>query len=270
MSNRPMKANEIVKLFASLQSIELATIANVVLNLPRANVLAWLSGKKDNLRKDSVIRLLDLIGLKVGNGVYLDPNRVHMWQISDGLFRSTKAAYRPLVVMARLLKECAITRVEPPARSWLAKQTCQVFLVSGRGVRVVIKVDKGLHKRSLISPEYVVGTLWRDAVELGSEGLPHTISTTAEKWKMLMDRDLAPFEFDHIFEQHEPKMTWKDVAMAAREYAVTPDMIYDQIVQQHAPEQAPPREDEDNSMPLADGVILLSHEADRRRAASGR
>jgi hypothetical protein len=63
MSNRPMKANEIVKLFASLQSIDLATIANVVLNLPRANVLAWLSGKKDNLRKDSVIRLLDLIGL---------------------------------------------------------------------------------------------------------------------------------------------------------------------------------------------------------------
>lgn len=269
MSNRPMRAHEIVKLFASLQKIDLATIANVVGNMPRANVLAWLSGKKDNLRQDSVVRLLDMIGLKIGNGVYLDPSRVHMWEINDNAFRSAKTAYRPLTVMSRLLKDCAITRVEPPKRSWIAQQTCQVYLVSGRGIKVVIKVAKAPFKASRISPEWLVGTLWRDPVDMTAPGIPHSIVTTAEKWQMLMDRDLAPFEFDQIFEQMEPKLNWKDVAMAAREYAVTPDMIYEKILREHGPGPAKSHGDEENSMPLADGIILLRHEV-ARRAGAGR
>ena len=271
MSNRQMKAHEIVALFVQLLWIDLTTIANVVGNMPRANVAAWLSGKKENLRHESVIRLLDLVGLKVREGVYLDPSRVHVWKIKDGLLRNSRNAYEPLRILSRLMADSAITRIEPPKRGWLAKKRHQVYLISGPGVRVVVEVSKSIFKSARVTPEHVPGALWRDPVDPHSKALPHTIETTPEKWSLLVNRDLAPFEFDQIFNQEEPKLRWQDVAMLAREYSITPDMIHEHILSTQAQAEAPSRsKDEQRGEPLDvhPSVILLSHEARRRSAAA--
>ncbi|MGX9960613.1 hypothetical protein ACW0US_17845 [Xanthomonas euvesicatoria] len=264
MSNqRPLKANEIVGLFAQLMGVDVTAMANIVGNIPRSNVLAWLSGKKENLRHESVLRLMDLVGLKVEHGVQLDPGRVHIWQVRDGVFSSGKKCYASLRLISRLLEHCAITRVEPPTRGFFAKRTRQLYLISGDGVRVVIDLHKSIFKRARVSPEMLVGTLWRDESD-PDEKMPHTISATREKWQLLLSRDLAPYEFDQIFDENEPNMQWLDVAMLAREYAVTPDTIHAYIKSEFgrggtSGASSRPR----NGLVVDSSVILLSDHAQR-------
>lgn len=275
-----MRANEIVALFAALKRIDLTTIATVVEGLPRANLQAWLRGRQENLRASSVVRLLDLVGLKVkrGGGVLLDDTRVHLWDVADGLLARSSAAYRPVIAVSRLLRNCAITRVEPPKRGVMAKKSVHVYLVSGPGVRVVIRLSKSPFKRSRITPEWLRGTMWRD----GLDDMPssdHVVGVTAEKWRMLMNRDLECFEFDQMFDQNEPRLTWGDVSLLAREYAVTPDRVRDMILAESghgvASETADADQAEDNEIQVRDygtgTVIRLHHDRDPlvRRTAAG-
>ncbi|MGZ1522191.1 hypothetical protein [Xanthomonas citri] len=254
---RPLKANEIVGLFAILLGIDVTTIANLVGNIPRANIMAWLAGKRENLRHESVLRLMDLVGLKVDGGVQLDPGRVHIWQVKDSTLGSSKKAYACIRQISRLMEGCAITRVEPPTRGMLAKHRKQVFLIRGEGVRVVIELEKSIIKKSRISPEHLVGTLWRDESD-PDDRMPHTIKTTGEKWNLLMSHDLAPFEFDQVFELNEPKMAWLDVAMLAREFSVTPDAIHTHILDTYERNTKVPVPSRRGGLHVDSSVILLA------------
>lgn len=260
---RPMRAYEIVRLFAQLLRIDVATIANIVGNIPRANLAAWLAGTRENLRHESVLRLLELIGLRPGTGLKLDSTRVHNWHVLDGVFTSSEKAYSPLRAISKLVNHCAITRVEPPGRSAWKRRTHQVYLLSGPDTRIVLHLRKSIFKTSRIGPELLIGALWRDEGSVTGGEDDHVIQTTFAKWKLLESRDVAPFEFDQIFEQNEPKLGWQDVALLAREYEVTPDHVH-QMIQSYgqagARTQAPVGGSEAgtsaNELQLADAAIV--------------
>lgn len=228
-SPKPMRAYEIVGLFATLLRIDVATIANIVGNIPRANLAAWLAGTRENLRHESVLRLLELLGLRPSTGLKLDPTRVHNWYVRDDLLTNSEKAYASLRAISKLMDGCSITRVEPPGRSLLAQRTRQVYLLSGPDTRIVLHLHKSIFKQSRISPELLIGAEWRDRASVKGGADDHVIRTTSAKWKLLESRDVAPFEFDQIFNQCEPKLAWPDVALVAREYAVTPDHVHDMI-----------------------------------------
>lgn len=269
---RAMRAYEIVGLFAQLLRIDVATIANIAGNIPRANLAAWLAGTRENLRYESVLRLLELIGLRASTGLKLDPDRVHTWYVKDGLFNSSEKAYGPLRAISKLMAGCAITRVEPAGRSTWAQRTRPVYLLSGPDTRIVLHLHKSFFKRSRITPELLIGATWRDTASVKGSAIDHVIWTTPAKWKLLQSRDVAPFEFDQIFYQREPKLGWPDVALAAREYAVTPDHVIDMIQgygqAQAANAPSPVRRGEGdgrggNELPIADTAIV--HLAQYRR-----
>lgn len=249
MNTKPMKANEIVSVLSKLLGIDIALVASVIGNIPKANLAAWLRGKKDNLRIDSVLRLLQLVGLEVNDrGVGLSVTRVHFWRIRDRLF--TRNAYLPLQAMNSLLASGAITRVEPPKRGWLARKRKVLFLVRGierSNMRLVIEVDKSIFKAAHINPEMIAGTFWREEDERnrhpGFKYSDHVVPTNAAKWTMLLAHDLAPHEFDQIFDIHEPKLQWNDVALLAREYGVTPDSVHQMILGRFQPGPSPDHAD---------------------------
>ena len=248
MSQRPMKAHEIVSVLAKLLRIDIALIASVIGNIPKANLAAWLRGKKDNLRIDSVLRLFQLVGLEINdNGVALNESRVHFWSVNDGLL--ARSAYEPIQALSRLLSAGVITRVEPPKRGWFASRSKVLFLVRGTSrskLRLVIEVDKSIFKSAHINPEMIAGTAWREAAQ-GDRGdrhprfhySDHVIPTNATKWAMLLAHDLAPHEFDQIFDIHEPKLQWNDVALLAREYGITPDDAHRMIQERYHPNHGP-------------------------------
>lgn len=266
MNPRPMKANEIVGVLAKLLRIDIALIASVIGNIPKANLAAWLRGKKDNLRIDSVLRLLQLVGLEVNErGVGLNENRVHFWRIKDGLF--TRNAYEPVRALSKLLASGAITRVEPPKRGWIGRRNKLVFLVRGverSRLRLVIEVDKSVFKAAHINPEMLPGTQWRESDDRNRHPRfkysDHVIPTNAAKWEMLLAHDVAPHEFDQIFDIHEPKLQWNDVALLAREYGVTPDSVHRMILERFHPDHgpahagAPGGEEKPGTMPI-DGAL---------------
>lgn len=266
---RPMRAFEIVGLFAQLLRIDVATIANIVGNIPRANLAAWLAGTRENLRHESVLRLLELIGLRPATGLKLDPNRVHNWYVRDGLFASSEKAYAPLRAISKLAEGCAITRVEPPQRGAWARRTRLIYLLSGPDTRIVLHVHKSVFKRSRVGPELLIGAMWRDMGSVSGSVADHTIDTTEAKWALLEGCDVAPFEFDQIFEQKEPKLGWPDVALLAREYAVTPDHVQ-RMIQRYGEagnavarrQGGDSRDPAANELPIADSVIV--HLAHRR------
>ena len=260
-----MRAYEIVGLFAQLLRIDVTAFANIAGNIPRANLAAWLEGTRENLRYESVLRLLELIGLRAGTGLKLDSARVHSWYVRDGLFNNSERAYGPLRAISKLMAGCAITRVEPAGRSAWARKTRPVYLLSGPDTRIVLHLHKSIFKRSRITPELLIGATWRDTASVKGSAIDHVIWTTPAKWKLLQSRDVAPFEFDQIFDQREPKVGWTDVALAAREYAVTPDHVID-MIQGYGRAQAcnatsgglQEREDRrgGNELPLADTAIV--------------
>ncbi|MEJ7745225.1 MAG: hypothetical protein WKF61_00405 [Luteimonas sp.] len=277
--NPPMKANEIVSVLARMLCIDIALIASVIGNIPKANLAAWLRGKKDNLRIDSVLRLLQLVGLEVNDrGVGLNENRVHFWRIKDGPF--TRNAYDPIRALSKLLASGAITRVELPKRGWISRRRKLMFLVRGierSNLRLVIEVDKSVFKDAHINPEMIPGTLWRESDDRNRHPhykySDHVIPTNAVKWEMLLSHDLAPHEFDQIFEIHEPKLQWNDVALLAREYGVTPDNVHHMILERFHPNRtghtgAPGGDERPGTMPV-DRALQAIAVVPFRRTASG-
>ena len=239
--HRPLKANEIVQLFANLLGMDVPAVASAVA-IPRANLVAWLAGKKENLRMASIVRLFALVGLVIKSGaLILDPRRVHFWEIRDGLF--TRNAYEPLQIISKMLEGAAITRVEPQRRNKWAQRTHQFYLLSGlvagQEIRVVISVRKNPFKAVHVNPELLIGTLWREQAPripgMRVKYTDHTITAVDAKWAMLKNRDLEPFEFDQIFDIKEPKLSWGDVALVAREYGITTDVAREMILQRCDP-----------------------------------
>lgn len=215
--SKKLKANELVMLVAGLLRLDVEFMARVG-NLPVRNLRSWLAGKKENLRLQSVVGLLSLLGLSAGsNGIHLDGKRVHFWYINDGMFTKTKAAYQTLTALSRLLANCMITKVVPHKQSLADKLFRAYYLVSdGSNVRVVICVNKGMFKRARISPDVIKGASWLEDNE------HHTITTSNVFWNHVREHDLTTHEFDRMFYRTEENVSWGDVALMAREFGVTP------------------------------------------------
>lgn len=262
-ANKRLKANELVMLLSGLLNLDVELMARVG-NLPVRNLKSWLAGKKENLRPQSVINLMAMLGLKVDNGIRLDDNRVHYWSISDGTFSRSKAAYQPLTAISRLLAGCSITQVRPPKPSLADKRLRSYFLVSGLGVRVVICVNKGFFKRARVNPEVIKGAAWRDDTD------HHTIPASNRLWTHLTERDLTSFEFDSIFNRVEENVSWTDVSLMAREFGVTAADAAQWIAEKYGDHTASAQTNDDDDGFDLDGsgklLLLVSNNHNRRAA----
>ncbi|MFM0265510.1 hypothetical protein [Paraburkholderia sediminicola] len=225
-NGKRMTANELVSVLAGLLNFDAELLARVG-NLPLRNLRSWLAGKQDNLRGDSVVTLMSLIGVKLGQQIRLDADRVHYWTITDDMFSRSKAAYKPLTVLSKLMTGCAITAVQPPRAKRFSRVFQQHFMISGAGVRIIVSVNKGLFKQSRVNPETIKGAMWRDDSE------DHTITVPRVLWQRLLDRDLTRFEFDQAFEERYEAVTWNDVDLIAREVGVTAGDVARWIIEQH-------------------------------------
>ncbi|WP_434967895.1 hypothetical protein, partial [Pseudomonas aeruginosa] len=110
-TQKRMKANELVTLLAELVVMDIEMMARFA-NIPVQNLRSWLAGKKENLRLQSVMNLMSVMGLKVDNGLRLDDARVHYWYIEDSIFSQKKSVYAALTKLSKLLAGCSITAVE--------------------------------------------------------------------------------------------------------------------------------------------------------------
>lgn len=217
-----LKASELVLMLSGLLNMDVKLLARVA-NVPTRNLVSWLAGKKDNLRLQSVMSLLTLLGFKVDAGIRLDDKRVHFWHINANLFAGDKSTYESLTKLSKLLSGCMITRVLPTKKSIFSGR--DYFLVCGEGVRLVVIVTKSLFKASKISPEVIKGACWRD------EDDHHTITTNSRLWAHLVEKDLTVHEFDRIFQQIDETVTWADLSLIAREFGVTPQHISEWIME---------------------------------------
>lgn len=257
-----LKANELVMLLAGLLNLDVELMARVG-NLPVRNLKSWLAGKKENLRPQSVINLMSLLGLRVDGGIRLDDSRVHYWHIQDRTFGRSKTAYAPLTALSKLLVGCSITAVRPAKLSLADKLLRAYYLLSGNGVRVVICVSKGPFKSAKVGPEIVKGGVWRD------DNDHHTIPTSARRWNNLVERDLTGFEFDQIFNMIEETVSWNDVSLMAREFGVSASDVAQWIGEKFGDRtHSPAADDEDSGIDLGDGgKLLLLVGNNNRRAA---
>lgn len=259
-ANRGLKANELVMLLAGLLNLDVEMLARVG-NVPVRNLKSWLAGKKENLRPQSVINLMGLMGLTVGgSGIRLDDTRVHYWNLSDGMFTRSKSAYQALTSLSKLIVGCHITRVLPQKTSFADKRHVFYF-VSGVGVRLVICVSKSFWKKAHITPEVIKGASWRD------DNDHHSIRANARLWNHLVERDLTTFEFDQIFNQVAEVVTWADVSLMAREFGVTAADVSGWISDRFGDQTNSRTEDDSAGMDLEGGGKLLFFVGNKRRSA---
>lgn len=218
-----LKANELVIMLSGMLSFDITVMARVA-NVPKRNLMSWLfAGKKGNLRLQSIVSLLTLLGLKLEGGIRLDDKRVHFWQVNDGLFSRGKGVYETLSKLSKLMPGCMITRVAP-AKKRLFSQP-EYFLISGENVRVVIIVNKSIFKTAKINPEVIKGACWRD------DNDHHTITTNARLFANMVEKDLTTHEFDWIFFQTDDAVSWTDISLIAREFGVTPQHVSEWIME---------------------------------------
>lgn len=237
-NGKRMTANELVSVLAGLLNFDAELLARVG-NLPLRNLQSWLAGKQDNLRGDSVVTLMSLVGIRLGQQIRLDPDRVHYWTITDDWFSRSKAAYRPLTALSKLMVGCAITAVQPPRAGRFGRIGRHHFMISGPGVRVVVCVNKSPFKQARVNPETVKGAMWRD------ESDEHVITLPNVLWQRLLDRDLTRFEFDQAFEEKYEAVTWSDVDLIAREVGVTAGDVARWIIEQHGKPGAEASQEDD-------------------------
>jgi len=217
-----LKANELVTMLAELLNLDVNLLARVA-NVPKRNLETWLSGKKDNLRLQSVMSLLAILGFNLDDGIKLDDKRVHFWRVNDGLFSNSKSVYQSLSKLSKLMAGCMITKVVPAKKRLFSG--AEYFMISGDNVRVVIIVNKGLFKKARINPDVIKGAVWRDDNE------HHSITTNARLFASMAEKDLTTHEFDRIFQKIEETVTWADLSLIAREFGSTPQQISEWIME---------------------------------------
>jgi hypothetical protein len=262
-SENRLKANELVMLVAGLLNLDVEFMARVG-NLPVRNLRSWLAGKKENLRPQSIVSLLTLLGLKVDKTISLDPSRVHFWTVHDGMFSRGKKAYRAITALSKLMAGSMITEVVPQKGKGGVFNRQSQFLVMGDGVRVVITLRRGMFKRARINPDVIKGASWRD------DNDHHSITTGRVLWTHLTERDLTTHEFDRIFYQKDASTGWGDVSLMAREFGVTPADVSAWMVATHggaAANEAPVGEEEAGIDIDGGGQLFLLVGGANRRAA---
>lgn len=242
-----LKANELVMMLAGLLNLDVNLLARVA-NVPKRNLMTWLAGKKDNLRLQSVMSLLAILGFNLDDGIKLDDKRVHFWYVNDGLFSNSKSVYQSLSKLSKLMAGCMITKVVP-AKKQLFPRT-EYFMIYGEGVRVVAIVNKGFFKKAKINPEVIKGAVWRDDNE------HHSITTNARLFASMVEKDLTTHEFDRIFHKVEEKVTWADLSLIAREFGSTPEQISEWIMERFS--ESASNDDDDRGGIDIDGGRLLT------------
>ncbi len=242
-----LKANELVMMLAGLLNLDVSILARVA-NVPTRNLMSWLAGKKDNLRLQSIVALLSLMGIRLDDGIQLDDKRVHFWTVNDSIFAGRKGAYDSLTKLSKLLTGCMITRVVPAKKRFYSGR--EFYMIWGDGVRLVLIVNKQAFKAPKISPDVIKGACWRD------EDDHHTITTNSRLWAHLVEKDLTVHEFDRIFQQAEENVTWSDLSLIAREFGVTPHQISEWIMERFGDTKS--SNDEERGIDIDGGGRLLA------------
>lgn len=132
-----LKANELVMMLAGLLNLDVSILARVA-NVPTRNLMSWLAGKKDNLRLQSIVALLSLMGIRLDDGIQLDDKRVHSGPSTTAYFAGRKGACDSLTKLSKLLTGCMITRVVPAKKRFYSGR--EFYMIWGDGVRLVLIV----------------------------------------------------------------------------------------------------------------------------------
>ncbi|WP_262378257.1 hypothetical protein [Pseudomonas sp. WS 5532] len=249
-TQKRMKANELVLLLAKLVDMDVEMMARIA-NLPVRNLRSWLAGKRENLRLQSVMNLMSVMGLKADGGLRLDDSRVHYWYIEDTIFSQKKRVYASITQLSKLLTGCSITAVAPTTLKLKERLGYSFYLVASAKVRLVICVKRSLFRRPDISPEVIKGASWRDDSD------DHSITANSRLWTHLVERDLTTFEFDRMFNLVDESTSWADVSLMAREFGVTAADVAQWILERsgEAPVASHPADD-DGGIDIEDGARL--------------
>ena len=251
-TQKRMKANELVTLLAELVVMDIEMMARFA-NIPVQNLRSWLAGKKENLRLQSVMNLMSVMGLKVDNGLRLDDARVRYWYIEDSIFSQKKSVYAALTKLSKLLAGCSITAVESTSPRLKERLGHRFYLVASAKVRLVVCVRRSFFRAPAVSPEVIKGACWRDDSD------DHLITTNRRLWTHLVERDLTTYEFDRMFNQVSENVSWADVSLMAREFGVTAADVSQWILERHGelvPDGAGAQDDEGIDLDSSGGRVL--------------
>lgn len=258
--SKNVSAAQIALLLSKLSGAEVSEIVRA-LAIPRANFDAWLAGNRSALRLQSVAQLMSMLGLRLADGKWsLDSTRVHFWHLTVPVMGSIDDALAPLMCLSKWLEGTSITRVEDGQRlrAWSPRRN-EVWLLGSPKVRLVVTVRRPAHRSVRVTPDVVRGALWRDDTR------SHTIRIEPRVMAQLRSRDLTAAEFDRVFngDGSDRVMSAADLALAIRQYNLTPDDVMAWVRERYEPADArSPAEDLDASGEvIARGVRMV------RRAA---
>lgn len=254
MARERLTVAGLAQVLGRLLRVDMGVLAGAA-NLPWANVDAWLRGNKGALRVLSIASLMRLLGLDLVDGKWrLDEGRVHFWRVRVGAHGRVDDVLADIAVLSNLLAGCAITRVVPPKRSpqWTLRRY-DYYMLSTAQCRVVVVVDRPVWRRVGVTPDIVRGALWRD------DNRHHTMRIPSEHWERLLLSDMTTGEFDQAFTLSANAMRWPDLALAARQYNLTPEHLLQWIRERHGEAGDAARAgDTDVEVPAgARGVLLL-------------
>lgn len=265
MSKTKISVSGLAHLLAKLLGYDIYTLSRAA-NIPRANVASWLGGNIRGLRVNTIVELMGMLGLRLDAGAWrLDPDRVHFWRIQLGAFTKADEALAAVELLSRLLgANSAVTQVLPPkgVRVGGGLSRTDYYMIGGEDCRVAISVTQPFFRKVRITPEVAKGAVWRD------DNRHHTMSIPASHWRQLVARDMTVKEFDQAFEQSTGAMDWGDLALAARQFNLTPEDLLSWVRDRYEPDVGSQAAAEDVDVGSSPNVILLGRDSSPRRAGS--
>ncbi|KGE50396.1 hypothetical protein [Xanthomonas axonopodis] len=265
MSKTKISVSGLAHLLAQLLGYDIYTLSRAA-NIPRANVASWLGGNIRGLRVNTIVELMGMLGLRLDAGAWrLDSQRVHFWRVKLGAFTKVEDALAAVELLSRLLgANSAITQVHPPkavrGRSGLART--DQYMIGGGRCRVVVSVTQPFFRKVRVTPDVAKGTMWRD------DNRHHTMQIQASHWRQVLARDMTVKEFDQAFEQSMGAMDWGDLALAARQFNLTPEDLLGWVRERYEPDMGSQAAADDIEVAGSQNVILLGRDIAPRRTGS--
>lgn len=222
-------ARDLALLLAKLSGSNLAGLCRA-LNIPPANWAAWMDGSSQALRMTDVLKLMAMLGLDLRSGKFwLSSSRVHFWTLNVPAIGSMDDALSPLTLLSPWLSDCAITRVAEAKgrRTFLPRTvdtwfigTTEAALAAGKEpVSLVVRVVRPAFRSAEVTPDVIRGACWL------YDDKKHALEVPASVARQVEASDLTVAEFKRIFvgANADRASSWDDVALAARQFNVSPD-----------------------------------------------
>ncbi|MDQ1090698.1 hypothetical protein QE400_000111 [Xanthomonas sacchari] len=265
MSKTKISVSGLAHLLAQLLGYDIYTLSRAA-NIPRANVASWLGGNVRGLRVNTIVELMGMLGLRLEVGAWrLDPERVHFWRVKVGAFTKADEALAAVELLSRLLgADSALTQVLPPNGGRVGGRLSRTdyYMIGGAGCRVVVSVAQPFYRKVRVTPDVAKGAVWRD------DNRHHTMPIPASHWRQLIARDMTVKEFDQAFEQSTGAMDWSDLALAARQFNLTPEDLLSWVRERYEPETVSQAAADDVEVDSSRNVILLGRDPAPRRTGT--